>query len=99
MSAVRARQHPPCVKEARRGPGFFSACSASSQGVQGQSWREVVFFLARLVWVSIMRTSFSADAASSEAVVGLEGRSEGFAGAFGVFDDSGAAVKKVSAGA
>jgi hypothetical protein len=46
-----------------------------------------------------MRTSFSADAASSEAVAELEGRSEGFVGALWVFDDSGAAVKKVSAGA
>jgi hypothetical protein len=46
-----------------------------------------------------MRPSFSAGAASSEAVAVLEGRSEGFVGAFGVFGDSGAAVKKVSAGA
>jgi hypothetical protein len=46
-----------------------------------------------------MRTSFSADASSSEAAAVLEGRSEGFVGALWVFDDSGAAVKKVSVGA
>ena len=46
-----------------------------------------------------MHASFSAGAASSEVVAGLERRSEGFVGALWVFDDSGAAVKKVSAGA